>query len=277
MNPLDPGPEPFEIDCQGGRHRIRWCQGRLVLDHHPDPDAEAVLTALGGEQPPCLAAAELWADAVVDGGFVAEWSTRERPDHDRPARIATALNRLRLEGVQDLLNELPARRAARMGLALATFPPGLQNRAALLVAQRVLARREPADHELAPFLARAVRVRARSAFVRSLARWRDYARPAALVRFHCRVLADPAAPPSVVGQLDGSGSWCELSVGLAWLVDVWGDQIDVVDGYLVVAATATSAVAVDWLGDGSTRRRPLIRPALIDPHRAPGDRLRWAG
>ena len=247
-----------------------------MLDHHPDPDAEAVLTALGGDQPPCLAIADLWADAVTDGGFVAEWSTCERPEHDRPARITIALNRLRLEGVQDLLNELAPRRAARMGLFLATFSPAFQNRAAVQVAQGVLARPRPAEHELAPFLARAVRVRSRSAFVRSLTRWREYARPAALVRFHCRVLADPMASPTVLGQLDGSGSWCELSVGLAWLVDVWGRSLDVVDGHLVVACSAGTAFAVDWVKDGSSRRKPILRAAQVNPQQPAGKRLRWA-
>lgn len=265
----------LEVLCQGTRHRIRWVRGDVVLDDHPDVDAELVLVALGGEQPACLAVAELWADALIDGGFVAEWSTRERPDRDRSARITTALNRLRLEGVQDLLVELPARRAARMGLALATFSPALQDQAAVRVAERVLAEADPASHELARFLARAVRVRARSAFVRSLSPWRDYARPAALVPFSCRVLADPLAPPVVAGRLQGSTSWCELSVGLPWLVDVWGCGLDVVDGHLVVACSGEAALAVDWVQEDDGSRRAALRPGVLSLTDPPGSRFCW--
>src|SRR5437763_890004 len=43
-----------EIPCGSGRHVVRWEAGVLRLDSHPDPEAELVLAALGGEKARCV-------------------------------------------------------------------------------------------------------------------------------------------------------------------------------------------------------------------------------
>jgi hypothetical protein len=48
------------VPCGDGRHPVRWADGALSLPAHPDPEAEAVLAALGGDQAPCLEVAQAW-------------------------------------------------------------------------------------------------------------------------------------------------------------------------------------------------------------------------
>ena len=258
------------VRCEGAQHNLRWSGGTIHLDGHEDAESEAILAALGGNVPDCLVVSRLWEDALADGGFLAEWSLREQPEQDRPQRIDVALARLAQEGVQDVLVELPPRRAARMGLVLARFPPDLQDRAALSVAEMVIARAHPATAELAPFLARAVRGRARSAFVASLANWREFARPAPLVRFECGVDVTGNRVPEVRGALDGRASWCHLQLDLRWMLDVWGPGLAVVSGHFVVAADPTasrwprSAVAVRWSSEESATPQAALARAEID-------------
>jgi hypothetical protein len=263
-----------EVDCGGERHRVRWHRGRLQLEGHPDAAAEDVLHALAGGpgasgRPACLGLRDLWRLAVADGGFLTEWAGREDADPDRRGRHQVALVRLRREGVQDLLPDLDHRRAERMGTVLAEFPPELVDRAALAAAQRLVRRGDLAGHELGPWLARAVSVRARSAFVRSLAAWPHRARPAALVPFRCRV--GIAVSPQVAGVLGGRASWCEVVLDGGWLLDVWGRGLAVVDGQLVVAAEPAqparaggrdrwSVLTVVW--DSEARGQPLT-PRLV--------------
>jgi hypothetical protein len=236
----------LDVECHGRAHRVRWHRGHLQLLDHPELGSEAVLAALGGDPPPCLQVLDLWRAAVADGGFLAEWARREDADPGRRNRMLGALARLHREGVQDVLPELEVARAARMAVVLACFPHDLVDRAALAVAQRVLRQPAFAEHELTPWLAQAVRVRARSAFVRSLAGWGHRARPAALVRFACRV--GVGVTPTVTGRLDGSASWSEVVLDLDWLLRVWGQGLAVVDGRLVLDAVPTAGHA-----DGAAR------------------------
>jgi hypothetical protein len=235
------------VPCGGTRHRLRWHRGRLQLVDHPDPGAEAVLAAFGTAPPRCLELLSLWRSAIADGGFLTEWALEERPDPTRSRHFEAALARLRREGVQDLLPALDIRRAERMGQVLTTLSPELVDRAASATAQRLLRRPDLAQHELTPWLARAVRVRARSAFVRSLARWRDHARPAALVRFRCHVGLGVTA--TACGRLDGRQSCCEVVLDVGWLLDVWGRGLADRGGDLVLATDPGRALVLEWQVD----------------------------
>jgi len=48
------------VPCGDDVHPVRWADGTLSLPAHPDPEAEAVLAALGGEQAACLEVAQAW-------------------------------------------------------------------------------------------------------------------------------------------------------------------------------------------------------------------------
>jgi hypothetical protein len=48
------------VPCGAGAHTIAWEAGSLRLPSHPDPEAEAVLAALGGEKARCVELAQAW-------------------------------------------------------------------------------------------------------------------------------------------------------------------------------------------------------------------------
>ncbi|MFN0029025.1 MAG: hypothetical protein ACKV2O_17845, partial [Acidimicrobiales bacterium] len=131
------------------------------------------------------------------------------------------------EGVQDLLRGLPPPRAEAMGRFLLAFPQAWVDRAALSVIEA--GRRRALTDPLRPAVARAVQVRARSAFVASLARHAGVVRPAALVRFECTV-GPWDCPPQATGILDGTASWCRVTLGPQWLAEVWGSGRRLDDG-----------------------------------------------
>ena len=54
------------VPCGQGRHVIRWEAGELRLPSHPDPEAELVLAALGGEKARCVEIAAAWGRHLAD-------------------------------------------------------------------------------------------------------------------------------------------------------------------------------------------------------------------
>lgn len=207
------------VTCGGDAHQLRWSGGRIRAEAHRDLAGEEALVALGAAPAECVTAVQLWRTALADGGFLAEWCEIDLDDPVYRHQLRVAMHRLRTEGVQDLLRGLPPRRAQAMGAFLLRFPQEWVDRAALGVvrASRRLPPQEPGHRAIR----RAVQVRARSAFVASLAGWAAVVRPAALVRFDC--LVGPwGTTPQVAGILDGTASWCRITLSPQWLLDVWG-------------------------------------------------------
>jgi hypothetical protein len=54
------------VPCGQGRHGVRWEAGELRLPSHPDPEAELVLAALGGEKARCVEIAQTWRRHLAD-------------------------------------------------------------------------------------------------------------------------------------------------------------------------------------------------------------------
>ncbi|MGD0700804.1 MAG: hypothetical protein ABSA02_13065 [Trebonia sp.] len=54
------------LPCGQGRHIVRWEAGELRLLSHPDPEAELVLVALGGEKTRCVEVAQAWGRHAED-------------------------------------------------------------------------------------------------------------------------------------------------------------------------------------------------------------------
>jgi hypothetical protein len=54
------------LPCGEGRHIVRWEAGELRLLSHPDPEAERVLVALGGETSRCIEVAQAWGRHAED-------------------------------------------------------------------------------------------------------------------------------------------------------------------------------------------------------------------
>lgn len=248
------------VACSAEVHQLHWSAGRLRAAAHPDLDGEAALAALGGDLPACVDAVAIWRRAVTDGGFLAEWCDHDLDDPVYRHHLQIAVNRLRNEGVQDLLRSLPARRAEAMGRFLLRFPQAWVDRAALGVVRRN--RRAGPNDALAGAIRRAVQVRARSSFVRSLARWNRVVRPAALVRFEC-VVTPWDTPPHAAGVLDGTASWCRVGLSPRWLVEVWGpgravdEQGDLVLGH--------DGMTLRWEATADGRLVACVRPGGPGP------------
>jgi hypothetical protein len=54
------------VPCGSGTHAIFWEAGSLRLPDHPDPEAELVLAALGGEKAHCVELAATWDRHAAD-------------------------------------------------------------------------------------------------------------------------------------------------------------------------------------------------------------------
>ncbi len=103
------------VPCGDGSHPLRWADGQLSLPAHGDPEAEAVLAALGGEKAACLEVADAWHRHAAD---LAMLSVGPRaPDDDV---------RVSWEDVQEFReNRLGTKYARRMpGAGLAAPQPG---------------------------------------------------------------------------------------------------------------------------------------------------------
>lgn len=236
------------VACGDDRHRLVWSAGAVRLADHPDLAAERALVAFGGPEPACLAHLRLWNDAVVDGGFLAEWVDEAHLDDARLSWLGTALDRMRLEGFHEFLRHLPPARAERMGHFVHRFPRAWLDRAACQVAEAVTGGdpggRRVACAQAPSLVEQAVANRLRRAFVSSvgeqgLLSWGA----AALVPLRIRPASTTgsvgAAAPAIAGQLTGPGRGVEVSVAPTWLYSVWGAGASVIDGHLVLSLDLT--------------------------------------
>jgi len=234
-----------------------------VLEDHPHLDGERALVALGADVPPCLAMLDTWLGALRDGGFLHEWAVTELGDDTRQRKFRTSWARAMRGEAQDMLVQLPLERAVAMGRVIAGFPHPLQDRLALGLAQ-AMSRSWGSGRwaELEPVLGRAIAVRARTAFVRSLRVLDAHPRPDALVPFRCELLA-PGVTPSVTGRLAPQGSHAHVAVGPGWLAEVWGRGLSVVDDHLVLEVVSPSTVlAVGWVPAAGGLRPEVVEATL---------------
>ena len=256
------------VTCGGARHRLRLLRpGTVVLDAHPDVDAERALVAFGGVAPACLERLGLWEDAVGDGGFLGEWARVEQIPWARISWLVTAIERTRSEGVHEYLPRLGEQRAARMGEFVVSFPGPWLDRAAVEVARRVVTGAGVACSLAPGLLDEAVARRLRQAFVRSLGGRGRATGVAALVPL--RPLVGTGVAPAVAGSVRGRASRVDITVDRRWLVDVWGRGAAVVEGQLVLALEDRRAQVVRWAPDGGA-----LVPVLED-HELAGDESGW--
>ena len=259
------------IPCGGSVHVVRWHHGEVLLDQHPDIDAERALVAFGGEAPPCLEHYELWCDAVADGGFLGEWAHLHQIGRDRLWWLRVALDRMRAEGVQEFLRDMPRSTASRMGQFLTAFPQPFLDQAAAEVADRLRTGVGVGYHRAGLLVEEAVALRVREAFARSVGGSHLSLGAAALVPFRPVIIDD--SRPAVDGHLDGRNSRVEVVVPTRWLAGVWARGAAVVEGRLVLDVDDESNVAttVVWGGSGSGGFVPRLEQRRLA--RVPGG---WA-
>jgi hypothetical protein len=264
----------FEVECEGRRHTVRWANGRIHLDDHEDADAERVLVALGGSTPGCLAMLDLWEQTVSDGGFIEEWWRHLDADHRRTWWLRTALERLRSEGIQDFLYDLPRNRAAQMCEASVTLPHAVLDRAAAAVVDRADASGWVLDRLLLGHIIEAVRLRARRAFVTSIqTNGTLHVGSAPLIPLRCNISVD--AMPSAGGVLAGRRSNVVLDLHPSWLSRVWGRGVAIHQGLMTIDADETEGgvtlTQVEWVPDGAHATPRLVTTNFTGASRSPRD------
>ncbi|MDQ3108132.1 MAG: hypothetical protein M3Q68_10055, partial [Actinomycetota bacterium] len=235
-------------------HRLRWVDGSLILDAHPDPEAERALGALGSERCACLDVLEAW-DATHDDGAILTVGRRHRAEPIRAPDEAVAELRAELRRWRattgavvdearcandtraiDRLVQVagPAERLAarRLGfLSLLGLEPVLLHRLQASVGAALAA-----SHERRPQLAVATAARA------------------------LPVLQDLGW----AGGMADVGLGDEPDLGAAsavlppeWIATVWGRGLEgAVDGHVVIEVTAVTGVGsfeVVALGPGKSR------------------------
>ena len=239
----------FDVDCEGIRHTITWSAGELFLTHHRDVEAEKTLVALGGRKPRCLEIFELWESAVSDGGFIEEWAPWYEADHQRRWWLKTALERLRSEGVQDFLYDLPRDRAMQMGEVITTLPHEFLDRAMATIVDAGNQRGWDFAPAVSRHLSEATKLRARRSFVRALTHQRPAIPNPALVPFVCHI--DLSHEPMIEGQISGRNSRIEIRLHPRWLSEVWARGLSVHRGRFTVSITEDSSnvilTQVEWV------------------------------
>ena len=257
-------PVTFDVDCEGNRHSITWSQGNIVLQQHPEIDAEKALVALGGVKPKCLEVFDLWQLAVLDGGFIEEWAPWHYSDRQRRWWLRTALERLRSEGVQDFLYDLPRERALKMGEVSVTLPHEFLDRATAAVVDAADQRGWDFTPSLSRHLAEATRLRARRAFVKAVSHQRPSIPSPALIPFRCHI--NLSEESWVRGYLSGRDSHVEVSLHPRWLSRVWARGVAVHKGRFTVDASETddsvSLTQVEWTDKGNKLDPELMTSQL---------------
>jgi hypothetical protein len=223
------------IDCGGARHRLSVRDGELHTHDH-DAVGELALHALGGRLADCLIYVLVWRQSFADG-FLSFWAAHESLD-------ALARAHLRRQWIDNYWEGWPSEPPP----AVVLFEQQWQDALGAAVARHAVRAGRP-DRVAA--VHRAVRVRLRTAFVKSLASVSAHRRPDALVPL---TIAVEPGPPAASGRLAQSGSSVELRVGAEWLWEVWAAGGAVVDGRLVLAHRLDRVDGVaylDWQPTGA--------------------------
>ncbi len=277
------------VPCGQGTHAVRWEAGSLRLPEHPDPEAEAVLAALGGEKARCVEVAQAWArhtddlsvlaigprgpaDEIVigwddvaaaqqgaGGGFVFTGSAVGRQVAVRPAAglhpsVPAGVQRRRQRAQEEL--ELVRRRRSDM-LSLLALGYGFQVRLAGHVAA-AHADAGAGSGEVAEGRARPALIAAMTGRLGPVAeQWLGIDPDQVVVSLH-------AGPGWGSVELTGRGEQRRLQVALPalWLARVWAAGLALVDRHLVVAVERAGWPDARVLG----LRAPGAEPEPLDVH-----------
>jgi hypothetical protein len=276
------------LPCGQGPHIVRWEAGELRLLSHPDPEAELVLAALGGERTRCLEVAQAWGRHAADlsvltigprgpadeiavswddvdaaaraargGGQAASLPTAGGPGRlPRPMSPAMARAMARIQqGTQD--NEQAARRRNDL-LSVLALGYGFQVRLIGQVAEAHAGRPEEAMGKIRPPLVAAITAR-----LAPLAEeWLGIDPDQVVVTLH-------RGPGWGSAELTGRGGQRRLRVSLpaGWLARVWATGLALTGRHLVVGIARAGWPDARVLA----LRAPGTEPVPLDVHAtAPG-------
>jgi hypothetical protein len=266
------------LPCGQGLHIIRWEAGELRLLSHPDPEAERVLVALGGEKSRCIEVAQTWGRHAEDLSVLAigprspadeiavSWDDVDAAGSSPPAAgpgrrsrpmspaMARAVARSR-QAMQD--NERAARRRNDM-LSLLALGYGFQVRLIGQVAEAQAGRPEETMETIRPALVAAITAR-----LAPLAEeWLGIDPDQVVVTLH-------RGPGWGSSELTGRGGQRRLRVSLpaGWLARVWAAGLALTGRHLVVGVVRPGWPDARVLA----LRAPGTEPVPLDVHAtAPG-------
>jgi hypothetical protein len=224
-------PAETTLRCGPNRHRLRWEAGRLAALDHADPDGEAVLVALGGAEPACVAVLRHWRDHAADPRVLV-LGARHPGESVAPGAedLEWARNVLRQRTEQGQRSEQGRRRVrsvptfarASSGdpeadfalLSLLSLDAPVQRRLQSEVAANLAAAGGGPESSAWAVIEAATVGR----LLPVLRRW------AGMRRYEISIGAPGCADGPAVA----------VSVGPQWLAQVWGPYLAVVDGHLVL-------------------------------------------
>ncbi len=255
----------FDVQCEGSNHKVVWSEGKLLLCAHPEVDAEKALIALGGKTPHCLQILDLWESAVSDGGFIEEWAGCFKTDKRRRWWLSTALDRLKSEGVQDFLHDLPRARAQKMCEVTIGLPHEFLDLAAVTVVAQADEGLRDLDEYLLTHSTHAVQMRSRRSFVLTLQAHESSFRSPALIPFQCLVNND--VTPTITGVLAGKNSNVLLTLRPSWLNRVWARNLAIYEKRLTIDAVSQEhklyLSQVEWICTATNTYTPQVRITKI--------------
>lgn len=275
------GVAPVEttVACGGGEHRLRWEDGRLTTPAHPDPAGERLLAALGGQEPACVAMVEAW-DLHSDDLRVLAVASRSATDvvtvtsediaavsnSSRAQHLLQRLSQMHQNqfpgrwppnAIDDIDKQLEQHRRRLALLSVLALPAPFQQRLQLTVTAHWAGRHssgDPGVEQQLPRLEAAVVGRAMPV----LRTWLGRSVPVDVS------LGLPGEPPSVIVNQGGAVA----RFGLDWLANVWGREMALVGGQVVLEVhhAGRTRVTVTALGtNGRSRRLALQGPAPWRP------------
>lgn len=270
-----------QVPCGHGEHTVRWHAGTLELLAHPDPEAERVLAALGGEQAGCVRVAEIWDRHAADlrvlqvgprgpaDKITVSWQQVPKPgDESRgiaPLRVAAqpagpGFRRMQRKIVRPLNTDIERvrqdlQRSITDLVTLFALGPALAFRLSGHVAAAHAARPSAQNR---PALAAAVQGR-----LAPLAEQWLGIDPDQVV-----VLPHQGDDPGEV-ELSGRGADLQLRVRLpaSWLASVWACGLGLVDRHLILATTRPGWPDAQVLALPA----PGKDPVLLDVHGSADD------
>jgi hypothetical protein len=224
-------PVALLVPVEGGRHRVSWTRGRLVLhDHDYDPELDAVLGALGGEACPC----RLIRDSLRTGG-VSRLQARRIALLRRSAAPASS--------ARQLANQAPVQFGSTQDAQ--TWALIVQTTSSLRQDRQRAQHRPPPRPPLSaiekPVLANLLEDAARRAMEMAIRDALPHVRPREPVNM--AIWKDRPGEPTVLqGDLTSRGGFMAVSLPIHWLTRVWRRGLACVDGTFVIEADAPAPV-----------------------------------
>jgi hypothetical protein len=248
-------PAELTLDCGGGRHRIRWADGRLLALDHGDLDDERALASLGGASIDCVELARAWErhrtdlralvigprgggdelKAEIDGPYFTYGRPRRRPGNYTSVRMGGARTQSRFNPDPD--DETVDLRA------LATLGSGFGERLVATVAADWAQRLHAADPSVDQARAR-LQAALYARVIAALRLWLGSSRVA---------LELEMVPERAARSLDREGNVIHASLPFGWLLDVWARGLAIVQGRFCLGAATT---------DGSVWSLQTVAPDL---------------